>query len=262
MSAARISVRRSTGDDAYWDRTKLPLQCLYFLLPLIVMYELGVLWYATDAQGTQHIVARSRMLEFFQWVGMGVSAPYLPGLLIVVALLVWHVMRGRDPWRPQPALCLGMLVESLVWSVPLLVLGLVIRPVLFGPVSAAAVSLAASPSAEMNWQAELAVALGAGVYEELLFRVIGLALVHGLFVDLFPLPARHGATLAIIATSLAFAFYHFSTANPFHVGKLVFYSLAGAYFAAVYLLRGYGVAAGTHAVYDVLVALLRWSSQA
>ena len=43
--------------------------------------------------------------------------------------------------------------------------------------------------------------------------------------------------------------------EPFHAGRFVFRCLAGLYFALLFQFRGFGVAAGAHACYDVMVGI-------
>ena len=47
-----------------------------------------------------------------------------------------------------------------------------------------------------------------------------------------------------------------SQSAPFRRFRQFFYFAAGAYFGAVYLVRGFGVVAATHAVYDIITAFL------
>jgi membrane protease YdiL (CAAX protease family) len=98
---------------------------------------------------------------------------------------------------------------------------------------------------------------GAGVYEEALFRLALLPLVMGLAVAAGT-PRGVAVASAVLATSLAFAGAH-------HLGPcgealewpaFVFRTAAGGLFAAVYLYRGFGIAAGMHVSYDILVAIV------
>lgn len=249
---------------SYWQRSRQPLQGLFFLLPMIVLYELGTLVYATDhANGViRFIYARSLLSDFFEL--LGATGYYLPGLIVGIVLLSWHLVRG-DPWRMEPRLYLSMWIEAVILALPLLVYALV----LFRQPSQQAVGvdrvvawlenlvslrLAAGPD---QWQTQLVFSIGAGIYEELLFRLIGIALLHLLLVDVLALPHRLGAAMAVFLSALAFALYHFSENNPFALTKCLFYVGAGIYFAAVYVIRGFGIVAGTHAVYDVIVVVLQ-----
>ncbi len=257
------------ADDSpyYWHRTQRPLQALFFLLPMILLYELGTLIYATDhVQGvTRYIYARSLLRDFFQW--LGVTGYYLPGLIVVAVLGGLHLVE-RDPWRIEPRLYVMMWLESAVLALPLFVLALLLfrQPALrlmaqswidalTGTQFISASNAAAAT--QDGWQARLVFSIGAGIYEELLFRLIAIALLHMIFVDVLALPKNVGATAAVVVSALAFALYHFSENNPFTWAKCAFYTGAGVYFAVVYVLRGFGIVAGTHAMYDVIVVLLQ-----
>ncbi len=229
---------------SYFLSTQNPLQSLIFLSPLIVFYELGLLVFGTDQFGHvfKDIYARRLLIDFFEW--FGISAYHIGPLIVVAALLGLHVVR-RDPWRFDLRLYGYMGAESLALSLPLFVFSMV-----FFRVRAAQSILAATdaPGAAAAWQSELVFHVGAGIYEELLFRLIGLAILHAVFCDLFRLGDRWGIPLSIALSAIAFALYHFTEKNPFQWSMFLFYALAGVYFAGVYLSRGFGVVAGTHAM--------------
>ena len=237
---------------SYWERAAWPLQSLYFLLPLILLYEVGIaLWV-----GPVDIRARGLLRLVFEH--MGVTGVYLPGLVVIVVLFSWHLMQ-RDPWRPEPKLYGLMWLESLVLMLPLFLFATVLvrepaAQAITGMLGAFNGGEAIEPLGD--WRARLILPIGAGIYEELVFRLIGLALLHLLLVDLLTMPEQYGKTIAVVVSSVAFALYHFSEDNPFHWGRFAFYTLAGLYFAAIYLLRGFGIVVAVHALYNVTVALV------
>ncbi len=231
---------------SYFERSQRPLQSLLFLLPMIALYELGVHLYVT---GSEDISARWLMRDFFNL--FGVAAYYLPALIAVVVLLSWHAAR-RDPWRIEPRLYGLMFAESLVLAVPLFVFGLVMAR---HPAAARALQMLTDGQHDPTWQAELVFSIGAGIYEELLFRLIGIALLHLLLVDVLALPNHVGAIGAIAGSAIAFSLYHFSNENRFELGLALYYTLAGVYFAGIYIVRGFGIVAATHALYDVLIVI-------
>ncbi len=238
----------------YWDRSQWPLQGLYFLLPLLVLYELGTFWLAPAGdQRLPPIVAESLLDKCFQW--FGVTGVHLPAIIAVVVLFCLHLVR-RDPWRPELKLYGVMWLETIGWALPLFVFAMV----LVRDVPAAQAQMVQGVP---NWQSGLVFSIGAGVYEELLFRLIGIAVLHMLFVDVLALPEKHGGAASIGVSAVAFALYHFMRANPdawvgftldgFDWGRFAFYTLAGVYLALIYVMRGFGIVAGAHAVYDVMV---------
>ncbi len=224
------------------------MQCLYFLLPLLIAYQIGAVLYAPEQMDrVPAVLAEALLRRFFEF--FGVTGVYLPGLLVITVLLAWHVA-ARDPWEPEPYLYVGMLMESIVLAVPLWVLGALVMQ---GDVLAETIGM----GEPLSWQALMVISIGAGIFEELLFRLFAIALIHGLLVDVLGLSNRVGVVAAVTLSSLAFAVYHFGPDAPFDWALLALYSLAGAYLAAVYLVRGFGVVVGVHAIYDVVVFSLR-----
>ena len=247
-----------TMPERYWKGSQFPLQALIFLLPLLVVYELALPYVISD--GVQQVVsdvyARRLLYRFFEM--LDVAAYHLPAVIVVVVLLCWHVAR-RDPWRIRPRLYVGMWCESLALAFPLCAFAILLQ--LSGALPDSADGLAATTQTAEDWKARMIFAIGAGIYEELLFRLIAISLLHMILIDVLALPKRP-ATLAVVGLSaLAFGLYHFPTYNFLdwdagQWGRLVFYTGAGVYFAVLFVVRGFGIVAGTHAMYDVLVVLL------
>ncbi len=263
MARARHDLRRDRRPDAgalelggaharYTRLSTRPLHILLFLLPLILVYEVASVLYLSEDIRAERMVG-----EFFAWFDVGWV--HIPAALTVIVLLSWQVLSG-DRWRVHWSVLPRMALESMVWTVPLLVLGLIVARVLGiesgrGLRELADLAGEARPLAEMSWQSRTAIAIGAGVYEELLFRMVGLALVHFVLVDLLALKDLPGRIGAVGATSIAFALYHNGVLDGAAVdwGLLSYYLVAGVYFACLYLARGFGIVVAVHALYDVVV---------
>ncbi len=245
----------------YWDRTQWPLQSLYFLLPLLILYEVGTLLLAPEGdQRLPRIVAESLLAKGFQW--FGATGFHLPAIIVVVVLFCLHLVR-RDPWAPEPKLYGVMWLESFAWVLPLFLFQMVLVREMAGSVDP--LQLVTEPVAALwTWKEEMIFSVGAGVYEELLFRLIGIAVLHMLFVDVLALPEKYGGAASIGVSAVAFALYHFVINDPdvwvgftlenFDWGRFAFYTLAGVYLALIYVTRGFGVVVGTHALYDIMIA--------
>jgi membrane protease YdiL (CAAX protease family) len=98
--------------------------------------------------------------------------------------------------------------------------------------------------------------MGAGVYEEILFRLM---LLPPVAACAFRLGAKRGLriALAVVVTSLVFSAAHYvgPHGEAFDSFGFAFRFLAGTFFAVLFVFRGFGIAAGTHALYDVFVSL-------
>ena len=124
---------------------------------------------------------------------------------------------------------------------------------------------AAEPASPGGLQAEhlkptIARALtfvGAGIYEEVLFRLLLLPAGFFLF-RLLRLSNRASTVLAILSTSLCFALAHYigPAGDALVPYTFCFRTLAGVYFALLFLTRGFGITVGAHACYDLIIGVL------
>jgi hypothetical protein len=117
--------------------------------------------------------------------------------------------------------------------------------------------LAVGPFDEFDIATQLMISLGAGLYEELLFRVLlvgGLALLAGKGFGWEP---RRAGLFAVVVGALIFSLFHYvgPYGDPFELSSFTFRAIAGVLFSGLYLVRGFGITAWTHALYDVFLAL-------
>jgi hypothetical protein len=103
----------------------------------------------------------------------------------------------------------------------------------------------------------LMISLGAGIYEELLFRVLLVGLIAWAANKLLGLRPLIAGITATVLGALIFSAFHYI--GPFgdrwDIYSFVFRTIAGLFFSGLYLLRSFGITAWTHALYDVLLLL-------
>lgn len=251
----------------YADRSKWTIHALWFLLVPIILYEAWAVFKAPGI-GAPSLVAHSVISKFFHQFGF--TFAFMPGLVAVVSLLAIHIaenIRKENRHRlwtpPEHALYLVMLAESLAWAVPLYIVGAVSSHLLAQgaldpslPPSLAAQVIDRAGGARDLWVQGMMLSLGAGIFEELVFRLLGLNLFHFITSALFGKESTLGTAAAMAVTALLFAAAHF-IGRPFD-SSVVFYFFGGVYFAVIYLWRGFGIAAGTHVLYDMLVTTAMW----
>lgn len=257
---SRSAPARRREHEGYATVSTRPLHILVFLLPLIILHEIGSAFYLSDGAGrTVETIRAHRMLDgFFQVFGVG--ALYLPGALLVVALLVWHLLL-RDRWRVSIPVLATMLAESALWTIPLVVLAQIVSSAAPGAPELASLALLAESDAhapaERSASALLTLSIGAGLYEELLFRMLGIALLHFVLADLLGLRPKPAGALAVFGSAVAFAVYHLGPGESIQWAVFIFQFLAGLYFGAIYVWRGFGIVVAVHALYDVVALVLQ-----
>lgn len=239
----------------YFHTSRAHTHSLLFALPLLVLYEAGARWIA-EGGGTPLRNGADVLLRVLL-AGGGVRGTLaFTGLLVLVGLvLVAHEQRRRRV-RPRAAVFAAMALESAAWA---LVFGLAVGTAtqwLLDGLAQAGVRLAAGPTGTEGLAQGVVLSLGAGIYEELVFRVL---LAGGLFVvfrEAGLARGRAGAFAAVLAALLFAAFHYVGPyAYPLDASSFTFRFLAGLALNALFLLRGFGIAAWTHALYDIFLLL-------
>ncbi len=240
-------MRRRHG---YFSATRHPWPCLVFLVPLLLVYEAGVVWLG----GSRPELLRNGADAWLRWglESFGLAQLYWPPLLIVGVFLVWSWReRARRP-TDLLGVWTGMLLESSIFAVGLLGISRGLGPAL----DSLGIKLSAAPQVDPLFP-RLITFVGAGIYEEVLFRLL---LFSGLSRLLLALGAAALPTFlfaAAVAAAVFAAAHHVGPfGETFHAYAFLFRTLAGLYFAVLYALRGFGIVVGAHAGYDLLVGVL------
>ena len=233
-------------DVSYWFQTRRPIPSLIFILPLIAAYEIGVATIGGTSADALRTGADSWMRGALSRIGL--RDRWLPPLALVASMLAWQVFRSES-WRFRPRCLLGMLGESLIFAVALVGLSRVVE--------LGFAKLDGGSLLETSSRLSLATVVGyvgAGVYEEALFRLALIPLLYGA-ARLIHAPKVLAGTLAVTASALLFSLAHHAGApgEAFTLFAFIFRWMAGIGFGWIFLARGFGVAVGTHAAYDVLV---------
>jgi len=189
---------------------------------------------------------------------LGFSQYFLLPLLTLGLLGGWHYV-SRQPWRFSPSMLYVKLAECVLLALALVVIArvqanlqsLVTR---MPPPTMLRASLGGTLESVVR---RFVAYMGAGIYEELLFRLMLLPVLASVLKWLGCNEIWSLAGGAILS-SLAFAGAHHlgPLGEPFQWYAFLFRASAGIFFAALFVYRGFGIAAGTHAAYDMLVGLL------
>ena len=243
--------RRPPAD--YFDAARSPVASLLFVLPFLAIYEVGV-----HFAGPAALLARNPADTWMRlWLlEAGWSRPWALPALVVGTLTLWETVRhyrAAPQARINGRLMVGMLTESVFAAWTLVLTGQVLGVLLQVGGLMSLSGLARGPA---EWAA---ACVGAGLYEEILFRLWGLPAIY-LAMRLFLVPGRIAVGVAVLLSSLVFAIAHYfggGWENTVDVWfGFAFRTIAGAVFAGLLLTRGFGVAVGAHIIYDATVLML------
>jgi hypothetical protein len=214
----------------------------------------------------------------FAWI-----APPLAVLVILVAL---QITSGKQ-WRFWFGDILPMAVECALLAVPLIVLTLFLSssagsqaPIERHDTPIAVTSTDSPPdrsltaaqapysltadnntnATQRHFLANIITGIGAGIYEELVFRLVLICILMLLFQDALKLSHANAIVLSVLISAALFSAHHhidfftgrLNSVDPFNLTKFVFRTIAGIYFAALFAVRGFGITAGTHAFYNII----------
>jgi hypothetical protein len=240
---ARHPRTRLERRNTYGEHTLRPINCLVFLALPLLGFQLGAAYYGTGLLAPYHL---NKALRYF-----GGATAWLPPLLIVLVLLAQQALR-RERWQVHPWVLVGMLAESLFWVVPLLGISLIT-----GKMFPQAATTGMTVGEEVL--KSILVAVGAGIYEEFVFRLLLIGLAMLIFVDLLDLPNDGVAVAAVIGAGALFSIYHFVgrpiIREEFPWYEFIFRTVAGIYLGGVFYYRGFGIVVGAHAFWNVYVFL-------
>jgi hypothetical protein len=274
-------VAEAPVETSYWKETRQPIYSAAVVLPFLIAYEVGLLLLRSDEINGGDAILLNLGGPIVRWLGLGAGSA---SMVALAAFFIGAQVHRKGSWKLRPQLLASMFFESLVYAVILfMLLGYLVqylphssslnmpRPALAeervvrkAPVKRGAEGNAPAPAAKTRsaprpTMREFILYCGAGVYEELVFRVILLGLLSLVFNKLFHMESAYAAVWSVVAGAIIFSGFHHIGGEPFFVGIFLQRVFAGLYFAAIYYNRSFGLAAASHAMYDILIGLNQWT---
>jgi hypothetical protein len=224
-----------------WSRD--PAVGLFAVLPLWLCYEILRLTLApAERNGAEAMVS-----DLLRLLGHSALVVLRVSFAVVVLAAARSIHRRDLPW-----VRVGMVV-ALEGTVYALILG-----PLAGVMASSSLTMttALGPPPGRAFVTDLVGSLGAGIFEELVFRLCGLSLLALLSiraVAVFGLPRVTGVAVAVVLSGVVFALFHHvgPGAHVFDAQAFAFRTMAGVLLGALFVTRGFGVCVWAHAMYDV-----------
>ena len=226
----------------YWRYSRSAYYSAVAALPLLVIYEILIVLSQSrywEIRNAADVWIRTFFMAF------DLQAQHITFVLIGISLALIPIAKSRASGIKLKANYFAlMFAECLAFS---LILGVVLQSILrLGGLS--------SGSHGSGLMQNLALSVGAGLFEEIIFRVI---LLNLLFFLLSPLLKKKvvAAVVSVLLASFMFSLSHYvgTMADTWELYSFMFRWAAGLLFTVLYFVRGFAITAYTHALYDIWV---------
>ena len=229
---------------SYLLKSRTSFYSFLFTLPLFFLYEVNILFLSWDdilvvRNGADFLMRN--ILESFDIYGL-----YGLGLVFFLGLLVTYIFFIKEDQQQEVNVnyLFIMLAESMLWSVVLYFLLFKFMVLLMNPVGKTILQ-------------QVTLAIGAGIYEEFLFRVLLIASLSGILGFVFMWNKTFKNIIAVVLSGGIFSAFHFmgEYGDFFSMELFLIRFFAGLILGVLYMYRGFGITAYTHSIYDLIVLI-------
>ena len=213
-----------------------------FTLPLFFVYEVIILFLSSDdilvvRNGADFLMRN--ILESFEIYGLyGLGVVYFLGLSVTY---LYFTREGQSN-EIKINFLFYMFIESLLWSAILYFALFKFMILLMNPTGKTIIQ-------------QVTLAIGAGIYEEFLFRVLLISSLVGILKFIFLWKKATTNIVAVILSGGIFSAFHFmgEYGDFFSMELFLLRFFAGIILGGLYFFRGFGIAAYTHTIYDLII---------
>ena len=229
---------------SYFIQTRSSFYSFLFTIPLFIIYEIGIIFLSKD----DIIVVRNgadflmrAILESFGIFGLyGLGAIFLIGFIVTYVFF----LGDKDSSDIKTEYLFIMVFESVVWAILLYILLSKFMVLLMIPIGKVVLQ-------------QVILAVGAGIYEEFLFRVLLISGLSSIIVFVFLWEERGANIAALIIAAAIFSGFHFmgEYGDYFTMELFLLRFFAGIILGILYYARGFGITAYAHSIYDLIVLI-------
>ena len=219
------------------------LSSILLLFPMILLYEIMSF---VQYMGIEYRIRNGADVFFRQlFSGLGVYsfAAYNITLLFILFAIIYINREIIYVLKLKISYLSIMLIESIIWSTLFILIMGVFEDTLL------------SIFENNILLSQYCLAIGAGIWEELLFRVLAFTIVTVIIKDLIGQNSFFANIIAIIISALLFAIFHYvgQFGEIFTYRSLYIRTFAGCILGILYVFRGFGITAYTHIFYNLVI---------
>ena len=228
---------------SYWKVTKNIYYSLLFILPMLFLYEF-MCWYQFFGSSMEIRNSADVLLRQL-FAGFGRHSEFIYGLILfVVFLVIMYFNRNSvKEGRLKFSFLFVMLAESMLWCIGFIIIMSVSEKLLLSIL-------------ERNIIPEqFYLAIGAGIWEELLFRIGAIGMIMFILKQIIGYSGTFSVVIAIFCAAGLFSLFHYlgPFGDVFTYKSFILRAIAGIFLGALYIFRGFGITVYTHIFYDMAI---------
>ena len=224
----------------YLTRSRNLSKSFLFILPLLVFYEIGIVLYGSATKNTADIIVKKP----FEIFGNNATLAFNSLIIIISFFSIFYIEKKN---RLNCGIFIPMFLESAAYG---FFLGYVTLFFAHGYLPFDITNLYVQ-----GFIKGIIISLGAGIYEEILFRMLLLSTLYFIIVKALRTNPIIGSLSSILICAFIFSIMHYigPTGDSYSISSFSFRLVAGIVLSAIFVFRGLGIAVYTHAIYDILV---------
>lgn len=234
-------IDRIFSRSGYLLTSRTPFYGLLSTIPLLLAYEIMTLFVGNYEL---YYVRNYSDVIFKELLGLlGIHGPFAIGLFIIGVISIIYYLRDRESNRINLKYFIWIILESSLYAVIIGYISSRFTQILFLIIDIKEVK-----------DVGIMLSLGAGFYEELVFRVLffGISAYTLILLKVRPVNAY---LIAALFSSILFSWSHYLGGEQFTFITAFYRFFIGLLLCGLYKLRGFGVVAYTHAIYDLIIII-------
>ena len=228
---------------SYWNASKNMYYSIIFVLPMLFLYEL-MCWFQFIGAEFQirngaDVVIRQLFINF----GYFSELIYSLSLLFIFLLIMYINRNIIKEGGVKVSFLLYMFVESFIWCAFFIIFMGLSENILLSILDRNIIP------------EQFYLSIGAGIWEEILFRVGAITFTVYLLKYILSYAHLFAISFAIISSALLFSLFHYigQFGDLFTFRSFYIRTIAGIILGILYIFRGFGITAYTHIFYDISI---------
>ena len=229
----------------YLDYSRNLLTSILFIFPLLILYEILSFLIFSDKSYEIRNSADIFIRSYFYNFGTSSQFLYITFLISLMIFYIFLNIRKYKDYNFSPIYNLYMMCEGVVYGLALMII-----------LNGYSYFLKSKVYVYEDFFLNFYFSLGAGVWEEILFRLIIFNILLFLFKSFSSIKISY--ILSILISSILFSLFHYfgQLGDLFSLKTFIIRFVGGIILCLIYIKRGLGISCMTHYSYDVLIFAL------